>query len=382
MLLLEHHGKALLRRHGIATPSGVVAADAHALEDALATLPERLVLKAQIAGGRRGKAGGVVVAAGAAEARRAFAALLGRSFDGQTAEAVLVEECVAFQCERYAGFMIDGGEMRLLFARAGGVDIEDITVADAANLAIVPVDPLDGPDEARLRDAFARLGYAPEYWDAYACAARALFDASHAHDATLVEINPLAELPGGRLVALDARIVIDDAALGRQPAIAALQLMPTSDAHTPAAVAGLKLRRNAEGGVIGLIGLGSGLNLTLMDWIAGVGSRAAILVDIDEAIGAGCAAQGFAAAFETFDRDPTIRAVLVNIITCSYRLDDIVAALVPAMRDRAPSDGKPVVLHLRGNRMAMAEPLLAAAGLPNSPSITAAIKAVVAAAKG
>jgi len=363
MLLLEHHGKALLRRHGIATPSGVVAADAHALEDALATLPERLVLKAQIAGGRRGKAGGVVVAAGAAEARRAFAALLGRSFDGQTAEAVLVEECVAFQCERYAGFMIDGGEMRLLFARAGGVDIEDITVADAANLAIVPVDPLDGPDEARLRDAFARLGYAPEYWDAYACAARALFDASHAHDATLVEINPLAELPGGRLVALDARIVIDDAALGRQPAIAALQLMPTSDAHTPAAVAGLKLRRNAEGGVIGLIGLGSGLNLTLMDWIAGVGSRAAILVDIDEAIGAGCAA-------------------LVNIITCSYRLDDIVAALVPAMRDRAPSDGKPVVLHLRGNRMAMAEPLLAAAGLPNSPSITAAIKAVVAAAKG
>lgn len=377
MLLLEHNGKALLRRHHVPTPAGMVIRDDTALAPALAALPARVVLKAQIAGGGRAKAGGIAFADGKAEARDALAGLLGRNINGHAVDAVLVEERMAFERERYAGIIVDGGGIRLLFARDGGIDVEGITAADPDNLVAIPVDPIDGPTDGQLQDCFARLGYAPEYRTGYQRIGHALFSMARAYDATMIEINPVVELPAGRLVALDARVAIDDAALDRQPDIAALQ----PPASKQSAAAGVKLRENPDGGAIGLIGLGGGLNVTLMDWIASAGSKVAVLVDIDEAIGAGRAEQGFAAALAAFDHNPPIKAVLVNIITCGYRLDEIVAALLLALRRGAGRRAKPVILHLRGNGVAKAQELLDAAGWTNSPSIAAAIESVVAAAK-
>jgi succinyl-CoA synthetase beta subunit len=382
MILLEHNGKALFRTHGVPTPVGAIVRDHDALAEALGTLPPRVVLKAQIAGGGRGKCGGIAFASDAAEARNAAVALLGSSVNGHSVDAVLVEERIEFERERYAGIVIEGGEIRLLFARSGGVDIEDIIAADPSNLVSIAVDPIDGPTAGQLQDCFARLEYAPEYRPAYEGIGRALFAMARTYDATMIEINPLAELPGGRLMALDARFAIDESALDRQPAITAMQPRPgVTPRQHGSTFAGLKFRDNPLGGAIGLIGLGGGLNVTLMDWIADAGSAVATLVDIDEAIGAGHAQQGFAAALEVFDRNPSIRSVLINIITCGYRLDEITASLLRALGESAARRSKPVVLHLRGNRMASAQPLLAAAGRVNSPSIAAAIEAVVAAAK-
>jgi succinyl-CoA synthetase beta subunit len=107
----------------------------------------------------------------------------------------------------------------------------------------------------------------------------------------------------------------------------------------------------------------------------------AVLVDIDEAIASGQAAQGFAEALEVFDSNPSIRSVLINIITCGYRLDEILASLLLALGPDANRRAKPAILHLRGNGAARAQQLLSAAGWSNSPSIAAAIEAVVAAAK-
>lgn len=129
-----------------------------------------------------------------------------------------------------------------------------------------------------------------------------------------------------------------------------------------------------------MIGLGGGLNVALMDWIAGTGSKVAVLVDVDEAIGSGQAQQGFAAALEAFDRNPSIRSVFINIITCGYRLDEIVASLLLALGPNSGQRTKPITLHLRGNGMARAQQLFTTAGWSNSPSIAAAIEAVVAAA--
>jgi succinyl-CoA synthetase beta subunit len=175
-------------------------------------------------------------------------------------------------------------------------------------------------------------------------------------------------------MALDARILIDDSALGRQPEIGALQPI--------AAKVRLPFRENPEGGTIGLIGLGGGLNVTLMDWIADAGAKVAALVDIDDAVGAGQAEQGFAAALEMFDRHPQIRSILVNVITCGYRLDDIAAGLVAALLQRDAPSAKPTILHLRGNAMTGTPELLRAAGQVNSASLATAVAAVLTAAKG
>lgn len=381
MLLLEYNGKALFRKHHVPTPAGAVVRDESALAQVLGTLPPRVVVKAQIASGRRGKGGGIVFADNAAQAREALAALLGSSVNGHSVDAVLVEERIEFERERYAGITIDGGEIRLLFGRNGGVDVEDITTADPANVISIPVDPIEGPDPGQLQDCFARLGYAREYWSAYGAIGQALFAMARAYDATMIEINPLVEIPGGRLVALDSRIAIDDAALDRQPGIIEMQPLPGISARAPRMFGGPKLRENPQGGAIGLIGLGGGLNVSLMDWIANVGSKVAMLVDIDEAIGLGQAERGFKAALGAFDRNPSIKAVLVNVITCGYRLDEIVAALLPALDRDTARRAKPVILHLRGNGEAKAQQLLDTAGWTNSPSIASAIEAVVAAAK-
>jgi succinyl-CoA synthetase beta subunit len=381
MLLLEHHGKTLFRKHGVSTPVGAVIRDDSSLAQVLLSLPPRLVLKAQIATGGRGKGGGIAFADDAEEARRALAALLRNRINGHSVELVLVEERMAFTRERYAGIVIEDGEIRLLFGRSGGVDLEDITAADPTNIVSIAVDPIEGPAAGQLQDCFAQLDYAPGYWAAYERIGRALFAMSCAYDATMIEINPLAELPEGRLVALDARVAIDDAALDRQPDIAAMQPHPHITPRAPNTFAGLKFRKNTEGGAIGLIGLGGGLNVALMDWIAGTGSKVAVLVDIDDAIGSGQAQQGLAAALEAFDRNPSIRSVLINIITCGYRLDEIVASLLLALGPNTGQPAKPVILHLRGNGVARAQQLLSAAGWTNSPSIAAAIEAAVAAAR-
>ncbi len=380
MLLLEHQGKALLREQGIAVPKGAVVSAGEAVDKAIAALPARLVIKAQIAGGGRGKAGGVAFADSATEALAASAGLLGTAIHGLICQTLLIEERIEFLRERYAALLVEDGEIRLLFARMGGIDVEDITARDPRNLASIVCDPVAGPAAGELSACFEALGFAAEYRCAYESLARDLFALARARDALLVEINPLAECDGGRLVALDARIDIDDNALARQPAIAPPLSGQAVSGHGPGGFAGLQFKSNPEGGNIAVIGLGGGLNVTLMDWIAALGGKAASLVDIDGALAAGHGTRGFAEAFQVFDGDPAIRAILVNIITCGYRLDDIVEGLLQAHAARAPAGAKPVFLHLRGNAMARTPALLAAAGCVNSHSIAEAVAAVVAAA--
>jgi succinyl-CoA synthetase beta subunit len=379
MLLLEHQGKALLRQSGIAAPRGMVVADDSALAAAIRTLPQRLVLKAQIEGGGRGKAGGIAFADTAAEALAAFGQLRARSIHGLPVQSVLVEERIDYLAERYVALTLLDGEIRLMFGRSGGIDIEDATARDPASLTTMMVDPIDGPSAAALTACFRQVGLAPEYRPAYEAVSRALYSLAQRRDLTLAEINPLVELSDGRLLALDARIGVDDAALLRQPEIAALPPPAPATAQAKTGVAGLRFKENPEGGAIGLIGLGGGLNVTLMDWVASAGGRVGSVVDIDPAIGSGHAAAGFTAAFEAFDGNPMLRAIMVNVITCGYRLDDIVAGLVKALETRAEA-AKPVILHLRGNAMERTPDLLEAAGCRNGASIAAAIAEVIAAA--
>lgn len=382
MLLLEHQGKAFLRRYGIGTPRGTPVTDAEGLEDAIRILsPSRLVLKAQVATGRRGKAGGIAFAETPAAARTAFEELRARKIGDLAPDSVLIEERVDYLRERFAALSIDDGEIRLLFGRAGGIDLEEITARDPGNLATLAVDPIAGPQMSAVAASLGQLGIPDEYHASYYSVACGLFNLAQSCDALLVEINPLAELPGARLLALDARIGIDDVALARQPEIAALAARQAAPTAPTKGGEGLKFKKNPEGGgTIGLIGLGGGLNVTLMDWIASCGARVATLVDIDPAIASGRSRAGFSVALDAFDDDPAIRAIMINIVTCGYRLDDIVVALLEALATRQRSTAKPAILHLRGNSMSQTPRLLSTAGYSNSPSMAEAVAAVVAVA--
>lgn len=374
MLLLEHHGKALLRRYGIATPAGrVVAHEAELLEAIADGAPK--VLKAQVAAGGRGKAGAIRFAASSEEARAAFLALGAMTIGGHRVRDVLVEECIDIGCERYAAIQVENGRLWLLFAREGGVDIEEISERDATNMRAIEVDVLEGPDGSRLRDAFAGLGFSQHLWPDYEQIARSLFALARASDAVTVEINPLAETRDGRLIALDARVFLDENALVRQPEFAAL--LPGREAGPQ--TSGPRFKFNPEGGSIGLIGFGSGLNLTLMDWIAALGGRVGTLVDVDAMVTGGRAAEGFRTALAHMDQNAAIRATLVPIISCGNKMDEVVAALIEALRAR-PKGAKPVILHLRGNRMNLAQPLLDRAGLKNCNSLAQAVAQLVEAA--
>lgn len=382
MLLLEHQGKAFLRRYGIGTPRGIVVTDEEGLEDAIRSLsPSRLVLKAQVATGGRGKAGGIAFAETPAAVRTVFEELRTCKIGGLAPDSVLIEERVDYLRERFAALSIEDGEIRLLFGRAGGIDLEEITARDPGNLATLAVNPIAGPQMSAIAASLGQLGISDEYHTSYYSVACGLFDLAQSCDALLVEINPLVELPGARLLALDARIGIDDDALARHPEIAALAARQAEPTAPTKGGEGLKFKKNPEGGgTIGLIGLGGGLNVALMDWIANCGARVATLVDIDPAIGSGRSREGFAAALNLFDDDPTIRAIMINIVTCGYRLDDIVFALLAAVATRQQSTTKPVILHLRGNSMSRTPELLSAAGYSNSSSIAEAVAAVVAVA--
>lgn len=376
MLLLEHQGKDLLRRFGIAVPAGSIVRDEASLAAALADGGAK-VLKAQVAAGGRGKAGAIRFAATPAEALAAFRDLMAMTVGGQPVEAVLVEDRIAIAHERYAGIQIDGGRLKLLLARRGGVDIEAITAGDPDNFRTVDVDVIDGPDAGQLRRTFAALALPEALQAGYEAIALQLFALARASDAVTAEINPLVETADGRLLALDARIFLDEAALERQPALAAHAPAKAAPADAPVRIAP-NFKVNPDGGAIGLIGLGSGLNVTLMDWVAGLGGpRVGLLVDIDSMILGGRAEQAFAAALDHLEAEPAIRSILVCIISCGGRMDDTTRALIAGVQS-GPRRAKPVVLYLRGFRMAEAQPLLDRAGLANAASLAAAIAEVAA----
>jgi succinyl-CoA synthetase beta subunit len=376
MLLLEHQGKALLARFGIAIPGSMLVRDVADLQAAMADGHPK-VFKAQVAAGGRGKAGGIVAVDRLDAAIAAYRRLQELTIGGHRVEAILVESRVTFAAERYVAIQVDSGRLQLMLAARGGVDIEAITEHDPSNIRTIEVDVVAGPNAATLTAAFEDLGFPTHLWPDYERIARQLYRLARACDAATVEINPLVETPEGRVLALDARVFIDETALARQPALAALR--PRSpDAGAPTAPKP-SFRTNPAGGSIGLIGFGSGLNITFMDWIATLGGRVGVLVDIDAMVTGGQARAGFAAAFEHMDRDPAVRSILLCIISCGNRMDEVVEAMIAALGER-PAAAKPLILHLRGNRMRFAEPLLAAAGLTNSASLAAAVTNVVAAA--
>jgi len=380
VLLFEYEGKAVLREHGIATPRGVVVESLADVEAARVSTP--VMVKAQILAGGRGKAGGIRRAGDAVALRRAAAAMLGATIRDLPVRALLIEELVAAVEERYLGLMLDGEDMLLVLGRRGGVEVEQLFSGARDGFEVMRIDPLYGVSAHQVRSALEGLGIGPQWWPVYCAVAERLSMLFRQSDATLAEINPLAELADGSLVAVDARIAIDDGALFRQARFAELAKGRAPPQGIAARMQALQVQYVPIGGAIGLVSSGAGVGTALMDWVALEGCRLHSFVDLDYAIIGGHTEAGMALVLDTLIGDPGVRAIIVNFTTCGLRLDMIARALVKVLDARRRLLTVPVFVHLQGNRAASGQRIVGEAGYEVVERLGDAVRSATKAARG
>ena len=365
MNLHEHQAKALLAEYGVPVPRGRAAASVAEALSAASDLGLPVVVKAQIHAGGRGKAGGVRLARTETEVRAAAEALLGSTLvtkqtgpAGRVVRTLLIEEGVAIARELYASILIDRstGRPLCLASAAGGMDIEEVAAKSPEKILTVTVDPAVGmrPFEAR-RLAFG-LGLEGAAFRNGVAFLLALYRAFEGLDASQVEINPMLVTEDGAVIALDAKIALDDSALFRQPRAAALR-----DIHeeSPLEVEASRHRLNyiKLDGSVGCMVNGAGLAMATMDIVKLAGASPANFLDV----GGGANAEQIENAYRILSSDPSVRAVLINIFGGILRCDRLAEGLIAAARK---VDARlPIVIRMEGTNVEIARRMLEESGL-------------------
>lgn len=382
MLLFECEGKEILRDYGIPTPRGVVVGSLEAVPDALASLTPPVMIKAQVLAGGRGKAGGIASGETSADVPRLIGKLLGSSLKGHRVERVLLEEQVQLKGEYYAGVTLEGEGIIVLLGVRGGVDVEASFAMDRGSVEVIRVDPLFGIHEYQVRAALEHLGISAEIWFPFGQIVTQMVRIFREVDATLVEINPLAEAADGKLVALDARVEVDDGALFRQPRLREIQSGRGVESGVMQQLQALEIQYVPMGGEVGLVSSGAGAGVTILDWIDLEGGRPDGFMDLDYAILGGKTEDGLRLALNFLGSKPQVRSILVNFTTCGIRVDLIAEALVKVLDGFGDALRKPVFIHIQGNRGATAHALIRQAGYHLCETLGQAVREACRAAAG
>jgi succinyl-CoA synthetase beta subunit len=355
--LYEHMGKDLFRAHGIPAPRGIVAETPDEAAAATDELGGSSVVKVQVQVGGRGKGGGVALCRSAGEARDAAARMLGSDFKGHAVTRVLVEELLPIAHEFYTSVLLDRsvGEYLWMLTAEGGMDIETLARERPEALRRVHVNPGLGLRAWHLREL---VGVLPvDARDGASQVLRAMWSVVQEADATLVEINPLVQLEGGEVVALDAKVTVDDNALFRHPDLEALQnAFPVDPVEQRAKDADLQYVK--LDGSVGIIGNGAGLVMSTLDVVAQAGGRAANFLDI----GGGASAEKMATSLQVILSDPSVRCVFINIFGGITRCDVVAEGILEALKQVEPT--VPIVVRLDGTNAEEGRRILAEAAHP------------------
>jgi len=355
--LYEHMGKDLFRAHGVATPRGIVAETPDEAVAATDELGGSSVVKVQVQVGGRGKGGGVALCRSAGEARDAAARMLGSDFKGHAVTRVLVEELLPIAHEFYTSVLLDRsvGEYLWMLTAEGGMDIETLARERPEALRRVHVNPGLGLRAWHLREL---VGVLPvDARDGASQVLRAMWSVVQEADATLVEINPLVQLEGGEVVALDAKVTVDDNALFRHPDLEALQdAFPVDPVEKRAKDADLQYVK--LDGSVGIIGNGAGLVMSTLDVVAQAGGRAANFLDI----GGGASAEKMATSLQVILSDPSVRCVFINIFGGITRCDVVAEGILEALKQVEAT--VPIVVRLDGTNAEEGRRILAEAAHP------------------
>jgi succinyl-CoA synthetase beta subunit len=362
MDLYEHMGKDLFRAHDIRVPEGIVARTPEEAADATGRLGGKAVVKVQVQVGGRGKGGGVVLVDSPGRADDEARRLLGSDFKGHEVTRVLIEEQLPIVREFYTSLVLDrstGDELALMTAE-GGVDIETLATERPAAIRRVHVDPLLGLRAYHLRELAGVLPL--EARGGATNVLRKLDELMRERDAVLVEVNPLVQLEDGSIVALDAKVTIDDNALYRQPDLEALASeFPIDPVERRAKDAGLQYVK--LDGQVGIIGNGAGLVMSTLDVVAQSGAKAANFLDV----GGGASADTMATSLEVILSDPSVRCVFVNIFGGITRCDVVARGVLEAL---GRVDAKvPIVLRLDGTNATEGRAIIEEAHHPRIVSV-------------
>jgi succinyl-CoA synthetase beta subunit len=326
--LFEYQGKSLLAQEGVAVPEGRLAETPEEARRAAEELGGRVVVKAQVQVGGRGKAGGIKPAQGSEEAGQAAAQILGTEIGGHTVHSVWVEQATEIAAEWYASFTLDRSARRHLgmVSAQGGMDIEEVVERDPGAVARLHVDPVVGLGDWQARELVYRAGLERGAAREASGMLSKLYRAFVELDADLVEVNPLVLTGEGRVVALDAKVTIDDNALFRHPDFARFRKAFTVDPlEAMAKERGLNFIK--LDGEVGIIGNGAGLVMSTLDVVSQVGGRAANFLDV----GGGAGAETITNALEVLIHDEAVRAVLVNIFGGITRCDLVAQGITEAL---------------------------------------------------
>ncbi|UYM07793.1 succinate--CoA ligase subunit beta [Solicola gregarius] len=354
MNLLEHQGKQLLASIGIAVPRGDVADSPDAAGAVAAELGGRVVCKAQITSGKRGKAGGVLVVESAAAAEAAAREILGSDVHGHRVRRLLVEQAVDIGHELYAAVLDDPVSKGpvLLFSTAGGMDIEEVNATSPESVRRLPLDIREPASTEAIGAMVRDSGLAPGSVDAVADALAAIYRLYVDADASLVEVNPLALTTSGDVVALDAKVTIDAASVMRQETrLADLQGGTPSSGGTDLERSGAELGLSyiELGGDVGVLANGAGLTMTTLDAISHFGGRAANFLEIG-----GDAYTKATPALDLVLSNPNVRSVLVNFCGAFARTDVMTDGVVNAIEELRPDVPISFTIHGTGEQEAIA----------------------------
>jgi succinyl-CoA synthetase beta subunit len=371
--LHEYQARELLKRHGLPVPDGDVAKTPEQVRAIAQRLGGRVVIKAQVHAGGRGKAGGVKLAQSVDEAVAHAGRILGMTIKGLTVRKVLVAPATDIASESYVGIIVDRASQRpvLMVSAAGGIDIEEVAATAPEKIHRLAIDPRYGLLAHQGLGLALRLYADLALARAAAAAMERLYTAFYAVGASLAEINPLVTTPDGRLLALDAKIVIDDNELERHPEIAALRdASAEAPSEVAARAAGLTFVK--LDGTVGCCVNGAGLAMATMDLVKYYGGAPANFLDI----GGSSNPQKVVSALRIITADPSVKAILFNIFGGITRGDDVANGIVQATREFPLK--VPLVIRLTGTNEAEAVRILKAAGFSALTDMDEAVKQAVA----
>ncbi len=366
MDLFEYQARDIFARHGVPVLDAYTATTPEQARAAAERLGGDVVVKAQVKTGGRGKAGGVKLAHTPDEAATHAADILGMDIKGHTVHTVMIAAGAQIAEEYYVSILLDRANRSYLAMASveGGVDIEQLAVDRPEALARIAVDPLTGIDAAKAGEIVQAAGFADDVAPQVAEILTRLWAVYQAEDATLVEVNPLVRTADGRVIALDAKVSLDDNADFRHPDRAELAGTAATDPlELKAAEHDLNYVR--LDGQVGIIGNGAGLVMSTLDVVAYAGEahggmKPANFLDI----GGGASAEIMAAGLDVILGDPQVRSVFVNVFGGITACDEVANGITRALEILGDAATKPLVVRLDGNNVEEGRRILAAANHP------------------
>ena len=366
MDLFEYQARDLFEAHGVPVLKGAVATTAEQARGAAASMGGKVVVKAQVKVGGRGKAGGVKLAENADDAFAKAGAILGMDIKGHTVRKVMIAQAAPIESEYYLAILLDRANRSFLVMASvsGGMDIEEVAHKTPEKLAKVNIDPNVGISQTSALDIVRKGGFPADVETQVADVLVTLWKTFVSEDATLVEVNPLVKTSDGRIIALDGKVTLDDNAEFRHDSHSILvDHTATDPLEKDAKEKGLNyVKLNGE---VGIIGNGAGLVMSTLDVVAYAGEKfggvkPANFLDI----GGGASAQVMADGLSIILGDKDVKSVFVNVFGGITACDAVANGIVQALEILGAKATKPIVVRLDGNNVVEGRRILNEAAHP------------------